>query len=146
MDASLDRTFAIDELKAQRQIDRAYKERNTRKKRHSIRTSARLPSKTLIKNTHNIAGPDGLLSATESGKIDGICNLVCPYSSQNIQAIKAIQLTPEMTKLVMIIALFHLYWLDPASWIAKTANIEAARRRKAPGMSIILDCDLLPWA
>ena len=58
-----------------------------------------------------------------------------PKESQDIQAKKPIQHTPEIVKVEIMVALFHEYAVLPPSWRAKTSKMEAASSRMAPTQS-----------
>ena len=64
-------------------------------------------------------------------------NVLLPRESQAIQAKKASQQTLERTSVDTIIAPFHAYLVVPASWGAKTSNVEAVRRSTAPKKSTL---------
>ena len=78
-----------------------------------------------------MAGPTGLVSAMVKGKM-ARSRITLPKESQDIQAKKPIQHTPEIVKVEMMAALFHEYAVLPPSWRAKTNNMEAASNRMAP--------------
>lgn len=86
------------------------------------------------KLTYIIAGPTGLVSAMVKGKM-ARSRRTLPKESQDIQAKKPIQHTPEIIKVEMIVALFHEYAVLPPSWRAKTSKMEAASSRIAPNQS-----------
>lgn len=85
-------------------------------------------------STYTIAGPMGLVSAIVKGKI-ARSRWTLPEESQDIQAKKPIQHTPEIVKVDTMVALFHENAVLPASWSAKTSSVEAAKSKTAPNQS-----------
>ena len=81
-----------------------------------------------------IAGPIGLVSAIVKGEM-ARSRWTLPKESQDIQAKKPVQHTPEIVKVEIMVALFHENAVPPPSWSAKTSSVEAASRRSAPNQS-----------
>lgn len=85
-------------------------------------------------SAYTIAGPMGLVNAIVKGKI-ARSRWTLPKESQDIQAKKPIQHTPEIAKVDTMVALFHKNAVLPPSWSAKTSSVEAAKSRTAPNQS-----------